>query len=639
MASGMLGIGVSGLLAYQRALQTVSHNVSNANTDGYSRQRVEFGTQTPQLLGSSYIGTGVRTQSVERVYDGFLTGQVQGYTSSASHSEVFARHAGLLDELLADPEVGLTPAMEDFFSELQAVANDPSATAPRQSFLTQAETLADRYAYINQRFEDLRGQVNDQVEEVVSEINGFANSIARINRDISLSPGNNPPNDLLDARDRLLNQLAEKVAISTVEQDNGAVNVFIGKGQSLVMNFDAHTIHAVRSEHDVRQFEVGVTGGGGSLVQITSQISGGHLGALFDFREQVLNDAQNSLGALAIGFADTFNAQHRLGQDLNGNLGNDFFSVPALEVRSGRSNSGDAVIGATLTDSGQLSSAEYLLRFNGGSYTLTNTRDGSTESFATLPHTTSHGFSLDIESGAMNNGDSFLVRPGRRGAQDLAVAVNNPSEITAAAPVRSSADIINNNGSGTISQVVVGDTANFQSSPLPPLSGDIVMEFDGSNINVVAGPAPWNGVSFAYSNGAEVTALPDLRFSISGTLSAGDRFSIESNDDGVGDNRNALLLSGLQNQGLLGNGTASYTDFYGGVVADVGVVTRQAQLTQTSQEGLLSQAVNARDSMSGVNLDEEAANLVKFQQAYQAASQVIVAANTMFNSLLSALRG
>jgi len=173
---------------------------------------------------------------------------------------------------------------------------------------------------------------------------------------------------------------------------------------------------------------------------------------------------------------------------------------------------------------------------------------------------------------------------------------------------------------------------------LPPLSSDIVMQYDGANVNVVSGPAPWNGLSFAYNDSAEVTALPGLKFTISGTLAVGDEFSIESNTNGVGDNRNALLLSDLQNQTLMTNGTASYIDYYGGVVADVGIITNQAQLTKGAQTNLLTQAVDARDSLSGVNLDEEAANLIKFQQAYQAASQVIVASNELFQSLLSALR-
>ena len=630
--AGMLGIGVSGLLSYQRALQTVSHNVANANTDGYSRQRVELGTQPPEFAGGSYIGSGVRVQSVERVYDDFLTGRVRTYSSGVGHAEAFAEQVSRIDELLADPDVGLSPAIEGFFAELQAVANDPASTAARQSFLTHAETLVDRYSYNNRRLDELRSQNNAQMQDVTAEINGLADSIAALNREVALSPGTNPPNDLLDRRDNLLTELSKKVNISTVEQDNGSVDVFIGKGLSLVRNFETYDLQITRNEYDVSQFEVS-RNSGNSINEISDQITGGHLGALFEFRDRVLDKTQNSLGALAMGFADSFNAQHALGQDLNGALAGDFFNVPGPEVRISNANTGTATLSATLTDSAQLNGDEYLLEFNAGSFTLTNTSDGSTEAFAGLPQTTSHGFSIDISAGALNNGDSFLIRPGRRGAQDLSLSINSADKIAAAAPVRTGVDGINNTGNATISPGVVTDTGNL------PLSSDIVMEYDGVNVNVISGPAPWNGVSFAYSDGATVTSLPGLEFSIRGTPTAGDQFSIENNTNGVGDNRNALLMSDLQNQTLLTNGTASYTDFYGGVVADVGVVTKQAQLTQESQQGLLDQARNARDAMSGVNLDEEAANLIKFQQAYQAASQVIVASNNMFQSLLSALRG
>lgn len=649
----MLGIGVSGLLAYQRSLQTVSHNVANANTEGYSRQRVELGTQVPSYQGGSFIGSGVKMLSVERVYDGFLANQVRTYTSSAAHAEVYETHASFIDEMLADPEVGMSPAINGFFAELQDVANDPSSIPARQSMFTNAETMVDRFAYLNQRMEDIRGQVNQQMDNVVSEINGLAVSIAEFNKNVSLSPGTNPPNDLLDQRDVLLNKLAEKVSITVVEQDNGAVNVFFGKGQLLVVNFDANQLKAERNEFDVREVQISIERGAGNWDDVSNQISGGHMGSLFDFREQILNNTQNSLGVLSIGLADSFNTQHKLGQDLNGNLGKDFFNVPGLEVLTSSDNdvSGpfNAQVASTMTDPSKLTGDEYLLSYSSATgYSIKNQSSGLIENIgAALNYDPSngvpaagfqnYGFSLSLASGAPQDGDRFLIRPGRRGAQDLSLNITSATEIAAAAPVRTSANIIANTGNGVITPGVVTDTANFQASPLPPLSSDIVMQFDGANFNVT-GPAPWNGMSFAYNDSTEVTALPGLKFTISGTPAVGDEFTIESNTNGVGDNRNALLMSELQNQTLMTDGTATYIDYYGGVVADVGILTNQAQLTKGAQGNLLSQAVDARDSLSGVNLDEEAANLIKFQQAYQAASQVIVASNEMFQSLLNALR-
>jgi len=638
----LLGIGTSGLLAYQTALKTIGHNVANANTDGYSRQRVELGTQVPQFQGGDYVGSGVRLKGVERVYDSFLTEQVRTYTSSAKYSEVYAQQAGLIDEMLADPEVGLTPAMEGFFSELQSVADDPSATPPRQALLTQAETLVDRYAYLNQRMEDIRGQVNSQIEDVSIEINGFAEQIARLNRDIAIAPSATPPNDLLDARDQVLKQLSEKVAISTVEQDNGSVNVFFGKGQLLVMNFDAYDLQITRDEYDVRQFGLGTSMGGSTVVDVTSQISGGQLGGLLDFRANVLNEAQNRLGALATGFATTFNAQHRLGQDIEGNLGGDFFNVAGLEVLPNVNNSAasTAVITATLDDVSKLASSELELTYSGGNYTLTNLNDGTTTTFAaaSMPYTSAnYGFTLSL-SGTIQNGDQFLIRPGRRGAQDLSLAVNHPNQVAAASPIRTQSDILNNTGTGEISPGKVLDTALLPASTLT-----LTYDQPNNRFNIYDGTMTLIDTTGAYSNGAVVTStgatLNGLEFSISGAPDNGDSFIIEANTNGVGDNRNALLLNSLQNQSLLSDGAATYTDFYGGLVADVGVQTKQAQLTSSAQDTLLSNAQNARDSLSGVNLDEEAANLIKFQQAYQAASQVVITSNTMFQSLLSALRG
>lgn len=642
--AGLLSIGTSGLLAYQSALKTVGHNVANANTEGYSRQRVEFGTQTPQYQGGNFVGTGVRTASIERVYNGFLVNQVQTYTSNAQHAEVFAEHAGLIDGMLADPDVGLTPAMENFFTDLQAVANDPSATAPRQSLLAQSETLVDRYVYMNDRMENIRSQVNNQIEDVMVEINGFADQIAKLNRDIALAPGGSPPNDLLDTRDNILKQLSEKVSISTVEQDNGAVNVFYGSGQLLVMNFDANKLATNRNDYDIRQLEIAANMGGGNFVTVSSQVSGGQLGALFDFRDNVLNESQNKLGSLAIGFATTFNEQHRLGQDLAGNVGGDFFTVPNLEVLPNVNNAATstAVISATLDDVAELDGAELELSYSTASgYTLRNLSDGSSVNFAAtaLPYTaTDYGFTLS-QAGTIQDGDRFLIRPGRRGAQDLKLAVNDASQIAVASPIRTESSILSNTGTGEISPGRVTDATLLPATSLTLRYNSAANNFDIYDST----PALIDTTAGTYANGGSITStgatLNGLEFSIKGIPNNGDEFIIETNTNGVGDNRNALLLVGLQDGTPLSGGVASYTDFYGGMVADVGVQTKQAQLTETAQKTLLSHAENSRDSLSGVNLDEEAANLVKFQQAYQAASQVIVTSNTLFQSLLAALRG
>ncbi len=637
MASGMLGVGISGLLAYQRSLQTVSHNIANANTEGYNRQRVELGTQLPQRVGPNFIGNGVTIEGVSRVYDSFLTNQVRTYTASYNQADIYAQHAGMIDELLADPKVGLMPTIEGFFNAVQGVANDPSAIPARQALITQGETLVDRFKYLDKRYEDLRTQVNQQLNGNVAEINSFAKAIARVNREIVLSPNGLPPNDLLDSRDILLNKLSERVSITTLLQDNGAIDVFMGKGQILVLNFDANELVITKNKYDISQSEVSIDSGVGGNLEISDFISGGKLGGLIDFRNNVLAPAHNAIGTLAIGFAESFNAQQKLGQDLNGNLGTGFFTTPSLQVLPGLGSPSTVVAG--LADVTQLTKDDYVLRFDGGNnYSLIRSSDKKLFSINTggaSPYTTAamDGFNLTITSGAAV-GDSYLIRPGKTGATQLDVNITSAREVAAGSPIRTQKSI-GNSGSGQISPGSVTNT-----STLPLGGGGITLTYNAGNI-MISGASP---ASVPYVNGGKILLNnpgdgTGIEVVINGIPSNGDTFNIDNNSNGVGDNRNALLLGELQTQRILDGGNASYDEFYGGMVADVGIKTNQARVANESQLRLLDQARNSRDALSGVNLDEEAANLVKFQQAYQAASQIIVTTNSMFQSLLAALRG
>ena len=644
MSGGMLGIGVSALSASQRSLQTVSQNIANANTEGYSRQRVLQSTQTPVFQGSFYLGTGVTTSSIDRIYDSFLTGEVRTYTSSFNQAQSYAKYADALDEMLADSQIGLMPAVEEFFSTVQGVANDPSAMPARQAMLSQGETLVDRFRYIDQRFSEVREQVDQQVGSLVAEVNSLAAGIADLNRSIVLAPGRGQPNDLLDQRDILLNQLAEKVSVTTLEQDNGAIDVFIGKGQILVLNFDSSELQITRNQYDIRQSEISIDTGAPSPVEISSFISGGQLGGLVNFRDNVLNSSQNALGSLAIGMADTFNAQQRLGQDLDGVLGSNFFTSPTLQVLPA-SGSPSTVV-ANLSDSSQLTKDDYQLVYNGGDvYTLTNLSTNATSTVNTggsYPYTSvdTDGFNLTITAGAVA-GDSFLIRPGRLGALELDVALTSGRQIAAASPIRTER-ALTNTGSGEIS---AGVASNVAAAPTGTgLGGDVTLTYNGGNIQISGASVLGSPVSVAYAPPNQAISIAfggdigAVDISISGTLQDGDSFTITDNAAGSSDNRNILNLGALQTTRLMDGGAASYDEYYSGMVAEVGIQTNQANITKDAQSRLLDQALNARDSLSGVNLDEEAANLMKFQQAYQAASQLIVASNSMFQSLLAALR-
>ncbi len=632
-----LAIGISGLLTSQRSLSTVSQNITNVNTEGYSRQRVDVVTNTPQFSGGGYVGTGVAVGGVRRLYDDFLTAQVQTNTASYNQTENFYTLTSRIDNLLADPQAGLTPSLQSFFNAVQGVANDPSSGAARQVLLSESGTLVDRFHYMDQRLGELRNGANAEVQNRVTEINGLAQSIASVNRDISVAPGRASgtlPNDLLDKRDALIAQLSERVAVTTVPQDDGSLNVFIGNGQPLVAGFRAQPLSVMNNQFDATRLEVGYQMGT-DTINISNQLSGGKLGGVLDFRNRVLDVAQNTLGRVAIGLADNFNDQHKLGQDLNGALGSDFFKAPSLQVQARSLNTGTSAVTAALADANGLTTSDYRLTYTGSNnYTLTRLSDNQTSAINTggsYPYTSAaiDGFSLNITAGAAVN-DSFLIQPTRQGAQTIGMVINDAKSIAAGAPIRTSA-ALTNTSAATISPGV----ANAQD---PDLRNTVSITFTSPGLfNVVDATNGTLATNVPYVSGQAIS-YNGWTAKISGAAATGDVFSVGANTSGVSDNRNALLLGQLQKQQMLGGGTATYQDAYGELVANVGTQAHQADITRNAQDVLRKQSLEARDAVSGVNLDEEAANMVRLQQAYQASAQVISMTDNLFQTLMGAIR-
>ena len=652
MASGdLLGTSISGLLAFQRALSVTGHNVSNVNTPGFSRQRLDLVTRPPTPSGDGFIGNGVTVNSVERIVDGFINGQLTAATAANGQLQEFYRLASQVDNLLADPQAGLAPSLQRFFGAVSDVANDPSSIPARQVLLSEAQSLADRFEYLDQRFETLRAGVNTQITNTVSEINGLATGIAAMNRDIALASGTGagqPPNDLLDQRDELVRQLAERVAVTTVPQDDGAVNVFIGNGQTLVVGGNASRLDVVGNPYDPTRKEVAITAGPISSI-VSDMLTGGTLGGALQFRNEMLDSAQNALGRTAIGLAATFNDQHRLGQDLNNALGGDFFT--AIDNSSPRVlSTSAATVSVSVSDVNALTTSDYRLDYDGATYTVTRLSDNTAVySNAAFPGAiASEGLTFTLTAGVVAAGNSFLIQPTRTGARDIGLALSDVRRIAAAGPLRSAeatnaSGVPTNTGSGRIGAATVSNTTSL------PLAANITLTFDpnagGAGIPgfVVGGGAPtpllYNPAT--QGNGATLTlggAYNGISFTVSGTPASGDSFVVSNNTGGVSDNRNALALADLRIQQLLGNGTATYEAAYGQLVADVGIQTHRTDISRSAQQALLNRVTEERESVSGVNLDEEAANLMRFQQAYQAAAQMIAVSDTVFQTLLSAVR-
>ena len=636
MANGIFGIGLSALNAAQQGLLVSGHNVSNATTPGYTRQQTVQSASGAQATGSGFIGRGVQVDTVKRVYNQLLVSQVaQAKTESAQLDTYFAQMSQI-DTLLADPtgRLGLAPALQDFFGSVQDVATSPSDVASRQSMLSNAEVLVRRFQSLQDNLDEIQGGTNAQIEDSVSLINTLGAKIGELNATISLaegSAGGQPANDLRDQRDELVMQLNNEVRAKVVEQSDGSYSIFIGTGQSLVVGSTAFQLATAASPVDPHRLEIGYVVGGNTLPIKESSLNGGKLGGLLQFRNGELNAARNGLGRVAIGLAGTFNDQHRLGQDAHGNLGGEFFTIPSPSVTSSAKNTGSAVIAADITGYNALTTSDYRLRYDGANYTLMRLNDGAAQTFATLPQTVD-GVRLNIASGTAVAGDEFLIRPTINGAGQIEVAIQDTDLIAVAAPIRTDAPLANT-GTGRIS----AGSVNTPPPPNPDLKESVTFTFTSATTFDVSGNGTGNPTGIAYTSGSPIS-FNGWTVTLTGIPKPGDTFSIGPNDNGTTDNRNGLLLGALQSSRTLAGGTANYQGAYGQVVSLIGNKTRELEITSTAQSAFLSQAQALQQSQSGVNLDEEAANLMRYQQAYLAASKVIQTANQMFDALLDITR-
>jgi flagellar hook-associated protein 1 FlgK len=629
MANGIFGVAVSGLNAAQAGLVTTGHNIANANTAGYHRQSAIQSAAVARFSGAGFFGQGVNVESVVRSYSAFLDGQVTRAEARSAFFTAQSAQLSRLDGLLADPAAGLSPALQSFFAAVNDVAASPAALPARQSLLSAAQTLAARFGDIDSRFAEMAEGVNGQLAGSVTGINSYAREIALLNERIVVaqSAAGKPPNDLLDQRGRLIGELNRIVGVTTVAEGDGALNVFIGSGQSLVVGNQWTPLSLQAAADDPSRLELAYRQGANAAPISSRSLQSGSLGGLLAFRDGALAEARDGLGRIAVTLAATFNDQHRLGQDYDGAAGGLFFDAPAAAVAARASNAGNAVLAASHADVTALQVSAYRVTYSAGNYLVTRLADNSTTTWVSLPQTVD-GLTLNLASGIPADGDSFVVEPVRYGARNFGVAVDSVAKIAAAAPVRSAA-AAGNSGSATVGAVSVN-------APPPPnanLQQPVTISFTGPGTFNVSGTGTGDPTGLAYTPGAAIS-YNGWTIRISGTPAAGDRFSVEANGGGRGDNRNALQLAALQAAQDLVGGRAGYQSAYGQIAASAGARSREAQISAQAQDNVTAQARQAQQSLSGVNLDEEAANLIRYQQAYQASSKVVEVASRLFETLL-----
>ena len=650
--SGVMGVSVSALSAAQVGLQTTGHNIANANTPGYSRQEVEMVNRKPQLTGVGYVGQGVNVETVKRAYSQFLNGQVLSEQTQAAMLNTYHAQIKQIDNVIADPTAGISPAMQDFFSSVNNVSSAPESQPARQAMLNSAGALTSRFQSLGQRFIDVNNTVGSQINNSITLVNSYAHQLAALNENIVMlqATSKQPPNDLLDQRDQLVGELNKEIKTSVVKQNDGAYNIFIGNGQSLVVGSTPFTLSIAQSPIDPSKQDIVYTNIDGSKTTLQqSSLQGGNLGGFLTFRDTTLTNAQNALGRIAMGLAGVLNQQHQLGQDLNGDFGTNFFVQPQPAVYANTQNKGNGVVTATIdnaTGYGELTGGDYTLRFDGGTrYTLLRLTDNKETVFADgLPKTPIDGITLSATEGAMP-GDTYRIRPTVNGSRDIAVGLTDPSKIASATPIRSNS-ALSNEGTAKIGPVTV-NTPLAPHSPDPEhpltdinLKNPVTFKFTSTKTyDVMDGKT---GATLASAHpyvAGDKISFNGWTTEISGDPAAGDTFSVGPNLNATADSSNALKMANLQTDNTLGSPvggtpTMTFQGAYAQWVSDVGNKTRELQVTSTAQQAMAEQTVATQQAFSGVNLDEEAANLMRYQRAYQAAGKALQIANSMFDTIL-----
>lgn len=639
MSSGMYGIGVSALKVAQAGISVTSHNIANVNTPGYSRQEVLQSALVPQNTGTGFFGQGADVVGVKRHYDEFLNAQL---TEAQTQSSSLATQFGLsqqVSNLLGDINGGLTPTLQDFFNAVNTVADAPESVAARQTMIGSAQSLTNSLQTLDQRLTEIRNGLNGQIGNSVALINSYAKQIAALNDNIIRAQAqgspNQPPNDLLDQRDQVLAQLSQEIRVSSIKQPDGSMDVFIGNGQSLVIGSQSSRLQTATSQTDQTALEVVYVNSQGVGRIQQSSLQGGNLGGYLNFRQTVLDPAQNVLGRIAIGLAETFNQQHQQGIDLNGALGGTFFAAGVPQVSAAGNNVGNSSVSSTIDSATALTGHDYALMFDGTSYTLFDTSNNSAvqsytaAQLATPQVVAGTGITLQLTAGAVANvaGDSYAIRPSVTGARDFGLSVTDPTKIAAGSPIRANTPT-SNLGSGVISQPSVGGLSLNVNLQQP-----ITLTFTSATTYTVSGTGAPAGVQ-AFTPGGTIS-INGWSTQITGTPLTGDSFTVTPNTNATTDGTNILKLAQLQTANTLVNGTASYQGAYAQLISQVGTQTRELDVTSKAQASMLSQVTKAQQSVAGVNLDEEAANLLKYQNAYQAAAKAMSIAQTMFDTLLT----
>ncbi|SFC24864.1 flagellar hook-associated protein FlgK [Pseudoalteromonas denitrificans] len=687
MGFGILSTGVSGLAAAQRGLDTTGHNIANSNTEGYNRQTVEQKSTIGIPFGGVFLGNGTQVSSISRSFNEFSFSEVLYNKSQFNFNNSLTVNAGRLDNFLADSDTGITKSIESMFNAVNGITEEPTIISARNVFLSTSEANAKRF---NNMFTEVEqqhlGNINQEIETTISAVNEITTRIAQLNGEIavasSIAESGFPPNDLLDKRDLLVSQLSEYVDVDTLEHKDGTINLTAGSGLTLVTGVFAIPLSVERNEFDSTKLEIGMAPTTGTVNKsiVTDQIQGGSLGGIIKIRDDLLLPSIRDMGKMAIGFADTFNRQQSLGRDLNGAVGTNLYkdiNDPQVALsRTLNSNKNAAVtdFSVNITNASLLTNQDYSMEYVAGNLDVRDEAGTLLVSFspaditAMSPPTNTRfqipGTGIDINISNNNlaapvppatNNPKFLIRPTYTGASDISQVIEDPSLVAAADNYLATADVVNpSNVDFELYEISNTADANFPNAANfpPPLDPQVrvVINATGTQYSLQnsAGAALGAPAGGPFNIPADqVIDVPGMRVKLTGNLAGNEVFTITHQDGappfdtkkfGPGDNTNALTMLDYQNKKTLDGGTNTFSESYAELVTFVGVITQSGKISASSFQTLLAGAEQRMAETSGVNLDEEAANLLRYQQAYSASARIITVANEIFNTLIQSFR-
>lgn len=671
MSDNLLKIGTSAVLANSRLLSTTSNNIANLNSTGYVRQRTEFEAQI--------LGMGVGKGTTERLVSDFTLKQLRRDTSNYSYSQQYLAEANRVDALFSNAANSISTSVNELFKQMQVANNDPSTLANRGLIIGSSQALLDKFNTMSVQVLGQEQFVNQQMEIYVKETNSYIEQIALLNKEIAAygTGASKPvPLDLLDKRDQAILNLSSMMEINVLDAKNGEKQVFTSTGRPLVLEQSHYNMLSLRSDPDTSRLELSLSWNENGNVKhdLNVKETGGKLGALVAFREEILDPTQNQLGQLALSLADAMNTQNRLGMNWDGEIGKDLFKLPVFSGLSHPENTGTGSV-AMQIEAGQgknLPPNDFRITYESATQVRVQVLDtrgepiAGTDKLVTIPPMTIdsgstgadgdlYGLSITF-SGTPAAGDKFDLKPMATAARELTLATTRPEDIALASPIRTDTPVTNL-GSGKIDGLTITNTdaaSSRFSSPSGLDGGPWSMTYTGANTFEIRdnSGALLGTANFTDNNYQNVLAQANLAnagfdFSVSGALQTGDNFTIGYNSGGFNDNRNGLIMADLQTADTTrlsatskaeGVNAISFNQLYGNMVSLVGERTSQARGAEEANKALLQQTTSWYESLSGVSLDEEASNLIRFQQSYAAAAKILATSQTVFDTLLAAVR-